>query len=128
MKLIIIILCLSPILMLSGCHSSGDTKEISQTEYEELVSFARNVIQNMPSNKLSITEKKHVQNTPPVFRVYYSENKTGRYSLSWETPNKKTIQYLGKGYILNYKRSFNGINIVSVKIDKDENDTGEIFL
>jgi hypothetical protein len=116
-KQINFILALTLSVFLISCAAITNKKTpLTKTEYNQLVSFARSVINRMPKEKLSVTDKDFVTKTQPSKIIRYNGYKQGKVTLSWKFDSGKQIKYLAEGPIMDFQSSFKGIKIFNVKI------------
>lgn len=113
LKSFLTIISLSLLLLIFGCNSQKEYKEINNKDQQNLIAFAETAIKALPDTNITAAEKIAIIESKPILSVNYTGNKTGRYSLTWNI-NRKTITYIGTGDITSPETSFSKINIISV--------------
>ena len=112
------------IFLCAACSSFNSPEKIvklNTAEQSELIIAAKNTLLKMPNYKVSNTDKRYIKKNPPHFRVRYTGNKKGKYTIRWEIPSGLTLQVFGKGDLLDFKDSFEKISIVSIKVNNSKN-------
>ncbi|MCF7790868.1 MAG: hypothetical protein K9M56_02595 [Victivallales bacterium] len=102
-------------LVFSAC-SSVSQKTLTDSEYRDLLKYARAIIQKMPNDKISQNEKQNIAGQLPEKKIFYTGYKEGKVILKWKLKGGKKVKYIAEGKIMDFQSSFDGIKIYNVKV------------
>jgi hypothetical protein len=94
---------LAMLFLLVGCQSGlrpiTDDDKLTRDEYIALVNTCRGTLLNA---KLDLTEaqRSFIQEQAPTFSINYTGHKTGKYTMTWETPGGLGASVIGNGKVL----------------------------
>jgi hypothetical protein len=86
------------IISLTGCKTGlTEPEKLSAEDEMYLIKNARQILVDSKKINLNSAEKKYVMTIQPKMRYHYTDDKTGKASITWEPPGQRTIIAIAEG-------------------------------